>query len=165
MTHDFESTNFGGSDYDPQRDLKRMADGMGAVFAVMKDTPHAWYTLEELADLSGVPQSSVGSYLCYLRRDYFYEVPKEHIKDGLYKYCLGDKLKPGHKARSAERVKKEKPRDILVLEAEHARMKEALEKLLSHEHQHGGALGEDGQFYYPIPESCFIKARKALGHD
>lgn len=94
QTHNFESTAFGGPDYDPARDMARMADGLAAVFAVMKDTPTVWYTLEQIAELSGVPQSSVGSYLCYLRRDFGYKVPKEYVRDGLYVYCLGLRGEP-----------------------------------------------------------------------
>ncbi len=41
-------------------------------------------------------------------------------------------------------------------------MREALEKLLSVEHERGGVLGLDGQFNYYVPESVFRKAKEAL---
>lgn len=94
MPHNFHETNFAGDDYDPARDLQRMADGMGSVFAVMMRSPDVWYKLETLSELSGVPQSSVGSYLSYLRRDFGYSVPKEHLGNGLYQYKLGVRGEP-----------------------------------------------------------------------
>ena len=98
--HNFQETNFGGSDYDPARDAARMSDGMAAVYSVMAKNNMRQFTLEKLAELSGVPQSSVGSYLCYLRRDFGYEVPKQHIENGLYVYSLGNKGQPKGKQKT-----------------------------------------------------------------
>lgn len=86
---DFTATRFGGSDYDADRDLARMSDAMGRVFEVMIRDPEQYFSLQELARASRVPQSSVGSYLCYLRRDFFFTVPKKHVENGLYLYKLG----------------------------------------------------------------------------
>jgi len=86
---DFTATKFDGSDYDPDRDQARMSEAMGRVFEVMIRDPEQYWSLRDLAKESEVPQSSVGSYLCYLRRDYFYTVPKKHVENGLYLYKLG----------------------------------------------------------------------------
>ena len=121
--HNFKDTNFKGADYNPMRDMSRMADGMAMVFAVMKDAPQRWFTLEELAELSGVPQSSIGSYLSYMRRDYNYEVPKDYVRDGLYRYKLGVK---GGVTEPKARKAKVKPTDILQIEKQHGEFKKAL---------------------------------------
>lgn len=103
---DFLQTNFAGSDYDPERDQVRMSDAMGSVFEVMSHDPDKWFSLEVLSELAGVPQSSVGSYLSYLRRDYNYTVPKKHVENGFYLYKLGRKLTPEQIIkRKAKRLK------------------------------------------------------------
>lgn len=104
---DFASTRFGGSDYNPARDRARMSEAMLCVFDVMAERPHDWFHLEELAHLTGVPQSSVGSYLCYLRRDFHFKVPKEYEKNGLYRYKLGDRMSP--EEIKEKQIKKMKP--------------------------------------------------------
>jgi len=76
MTEDFAATKFGGDDYDPERDKMRLTGALDRVFRVMRVLPDRWFTIKDLARLSDVPESSVGSYLCYLRRDHGYEVPK-----------------------------------------------------------------------------------------
>ena len=78
----------------------------------MMNNPYQRFTLEDLADASGVPQSSVGSYLCYLRRDFGYEVPKEHIKNGLYEYWLGARGDPKGKPQ-------EDPDKVFMREIDH----------------------------------------------
>lgn len=102
--HQFEQTNFGGSDYDAERDRLRMAGAMQAVFDVMVKYQDTDLSLQEIATLSGEPQSSVGSYLCYLRRDYGYQVPKTYAGNGLYLYRLGKRGNPKKKVDNAKEV-------------------------------------------------------------
>lgn len=104
---DFTQARFGGSDYDVNRDLARMVGAMGRVYKTMASCPERWFTLQDIARISGVPQSSVGSYLCYLRRDFHYRVPKRHVKDGLFEYRLGGKFNAGE--MTEREIKKLKP--------------------------------------------------------
>jgi len=100
---DFQNTNFGGSDYDAERDCSRMSDAMEKVYNFLTFPIHLneWHTLERIAGSTGVPQSSVGSYLCYLRRDYGFQVPKKYMGNGLFAYQLGRKLAPKPKKMKA----------------------------------------------------------------
>ncbi len=99
---DFTATKFGGSDF-TEDDRERMGEAMQRVYKYLQPKqPNEWFTLERIAEETGVPQSSVGSYLCYLRRDFGYEVPKKHSGHGLYFYQLGQKLnKPRKKKMKA----------------------------------------------------------------
>jgi len=103
---DFTSTRFGGSDYDPDRDQARMSEAMARVFGVMIRDPEQYWSLRDLARASQVPQSSVGSYLCYLRRDFFFTVPKRHVENGLYLYKLGRRFNANEiLERKAKKIK------------------------------------------------------------
>lgn len=52
------------------------------------------------------------------------------------------------------------PQDWIELVRENERLKALQSEILKVEHERGGSLGVDGQFYYKVPESVFKMAKK-----
>jgi hypothetical protein len=85
---------FDGDDYNHERDSERLTGQLLRIFEVVKDSK--WRTLKEIAMLTGDPEASISAQLRHLRKPRFgsYEVEKQHIDRGLYKYRVifsGDK--------------------------------------------------------------------------
>ena len=79
---------FDGSDYVPSRDNDRLSGQLLRVWDCMKD--EQWRTLREISNITGDPEASISAQLRHLRKPRFgsYDVEKEYISNGLYKYKL-----------------------------------------------------------------------------
>jgi hypothetical protein len=79
---------FDGSDYIPSRDDARLSGQLLRVWECMKD--EQWRTLREISNITGDPEASISAQLRHLRKPRFggYDVEKEYISNGLYKYKL-----------------------------------------------------------------------------
>ena len=79
---------FDGADYNHERDHVRLTGQINRVFECMKDGK--WRTLTEISEATGDPHASVSTRLRDFRKPRFgsYEVEKEYIGNGLYKYRL-----------------------------------------------------------------------------
>jgi hypothetical protein len=84
------SPEFDGDDYQPATDKKRLTTQLDEIFAVLKSG--AWYTLFELARLTGHPEASISAQLRNLRKPRFgghkIEKRRQHAGGGLYEYRL-----------------------------------------------------------------------------
>jgi hypothetical protein len=83
---DYGSPEFNGDDYQPERDKPRLQAQMKRIFDLMSDGQ--WRTLQEIADTTKDPPSSVSAQLRHLRKKRFggYLVERDHMGNGLYKY-------------------------------------------------------------------------------
>jgi hypothetical protein len=79
---------FDGSDYIPSRDDARLSGQLLRVWDCMKD--EQWRTLREISNITGDPEASISAQLRHLRKPRFggYDVEKEYVSNGLYKYKL-----------------------------------------------------------------------------
>jgi hypothetical protein len=79
---------FDGSDYIPDRDDVRLSGQILRVWECMKD--EKWRTLREISNATGDPEASISAQLRHLRKPKFggYDVEKEYISNGLFKYKL-----------------------------------------------------------------------------
>jgi hypothetical protein len=79
---------FDGSDYIPSRDDARLSGQLLRVWECMKD--EQWRTLREISNITGDPEASISAQLRHLRKPRFggYDVKKEYVSNGLFKYKL-----------------------------------------------------------------------------
>lgn len=77
-----------GQTYDHARDGLRLAAQHQRVLAYMSSG--RWYTLRELASLTGDPEASISARIRDLRKPKFgsYQVIREYVARGLYRYRL-----------------------------------------------------------------------------
>jgi hypothetical protein len=77
---------FNGADYVPERDNARLTGQLLRIWNVVCDGE--WRTLSEISQITGDPEASISAQLRHLRKPRFggYEVEREHVKDGLYRY-------------------------------------------------------------------------------
>ena len=80
--------HFNGSDYDTQRDQKRLTGQILRVFNLMKDGKYR--TLREISNITKDPEASISAQLRHLRKERFggYTVDKENVVGGLFIYKL-----------------------------------------------------------------------------
>lgn len=120
--HNFDQDppTFYGEGFDIDRDQIRLTAGLKKVYDVLKD--EGWHTLADIEEKTGVPEASASAAMRTLRRpeNGGYFIDRRYISNGLYKYRLD------HKKRTNFKPKAAKPVDVIKLEAEHARMKKAL---------------------------------------
>jgi DNA-binding Lrp family transcriptional regulator len=85
---------FDGADYDAARDNARLTSQLDRVFSVMKDGQPR--TLQQIARLTGAPESSVSAQLRHLRKERFggHEVRRRYLGEGRYEYQLVVSLAP-----------------------------------------------------------------------
>ena len=89
---------FNGADYQPNRDDIRLAGQLLRIWNVMSDG--RWRTLREIATLTGDPEASISAQLRHLRKPRFgaYEVEREYLRDGLYRYKVNVEAKTEEQA-------------------------------------------------------------------
>ena len=89
-----DKLRFDGSDYDPQRDNKRLGNQLTKIFELMKDG--VYRSLNEIAAITGEPEASISAQLRHLRKKRFgsHDVNKRHEGNGFYKYQLIVKWEP-----------------------------------------------------------------------
>ena len=77
---------FAGADYVPERDNPRLTGQLLRIWDVVKSG--RWKTLAEISAKTGDPEASISAQLRHLRKPRFggYEVEREIVKDGLYRY-------------------------------------------------------------------------------
>ena len=77
---------FAGADYVPERDNPRLTGQLLRIWDVVKSG--RWKTLSEISAKTGDPEASISAQLRHLRKPRFggYEVEREMVKDGLYRY-------------------------------------------------------------------------------
>lgn len=81
-------THFDGADYKHDRDSGRLLTQRDQIRLYMEKRDYV--TLQEIADATGHPHSSVSAQLRNLRKERFggYTVDRKHISNGLYAYKL-----------------------------------------------------------------------------
>lgn len=84
------STGFAGPCFDPALDGTRLKRQLGRVYNVMK--AGGWWTLRDIAKVSGDPEASVSAQLRHLRKPKFggYTVDRRRATngDGMWEYRL-----------------------------------------------------------------------------
>jgi len=77
---------FNGADYKPDRDNARLTGQLLRIWDAISDG--RWYTLKDIAVLTGDPEPSISAQLRHLRKPRFggYIVEREYIANGLYQY-------------------------------------------------------------------------------
>jgi len=77
---------FAGADYVPERDNPRLTGQLLRIWGVVKSG--RWKTLAEISAKTGDPEASISAQLRHLRKPRFggYEVEREMVKEGLYRY-------------------------------------------------------------------------------
>ena len=87
---DFDA-RFDGDDYDDRRDRARLVGQIKRVFDCVKDGQ--WRTVQQIAEATGDPETSVSAQLRNLRKDRFggHNVEKRHEGNGLYLYRITPK--------------------------------------------------------------------------
>lgn len=85
---------FDGADYVPERDDVRLTGQLLRIWNVMNDG--RWRTLKEISALTGDPEASISAQLRHLRKPRFgsYEIKREYINNGLYRYKINMDDKP-----------------------------------------------------------------------
>lgn len=86
-----ERARFDGADIDPKADNERLTGQIGRIYECMKDGH--FRTLNEIALITGEPQTSISAQLRNLRKERFggYKVERRargERSDGLYEYNL-----------------------------------------------------------------------------
>jgi hypothetical protein len=83
---------FDGDDYSHERDHTRLTGQIQRVHDLIFDGE--WRTLNDIADATGDPHSSVSAQLRNLRKERFggHNIEREYIGAGLYSYRLREKL-------------------------------------------------------------------------
>lgn len=83
----FEAAQIHGSDYVPERDRARLTGQLEKLYNLMKDGQ--WRKLQDISDLTGIPQASASAQMRNLRKEPFcFTIEKKHIADGLFYYRL-----------------------------------------------------------------------------
>jgi hypothetical protein len=84
------SPQFDGAVYDPALDHDRLSKQLGRVFDLMRDG--GWRTLQEIADQTGDPHTSISAQLRHLRKPRFggYQIDKRRRTptSGTWEYRL-----------------------------------------------------------------------------
>lgn len=77
---------FSGVDYVPVRDDARLTGQLLRIWSVVKSS--GWWTLDQIAQLTGDPAASVSAQLRHLRKHRFggHEVQRSYFGNGLYRY-------------------------------------------------------------------------------
>jgi len=88
---DIDAPHFNGPAYSPQHDHVRLTGQIKRVYNVMAS--HKWYTLDEIAGLTGDPHASISAQLRHLRKERFGshtidKRPRGDRANGLWEYCL-----------------------------------------------------------------------------
>ena len=83
-----DKLRFDGSDYDPQRDNKRLGNQLTKIFELMKDGK--FRTLDEINRITCEPQASISAQLRHLKKVRFgsHTLNKKYLGNGLYTYQL-----------------------------------------------------------------------------
>ena len=83
-----DNVRFDGGDYVPERDNARLTGQLLRIWKVVSDGK--WHTLNDISNKTGDPEASISAQLRHLRKPRFggYEVKREYISMGLYKYRL-----------------------------------------------------------------------------
>jgi hypothetical protein len=83
-----KSRAFDGKTYRPSRDYERLKSLLIRVLKLMEDGD--WHTLPEIAEATGGSEASVSARLRDLRKEKFgaYQVDKQYVSDGLFRYRL-----------------------------------------------------------------------------
>jgi len=92
---------FNGADYNPYRDNARLTGQLLRIWDAVSDG--RWYTLKDIAVLTGDPEPSISAQLRHLRKPRFgsYIVEREYIANGLYQYRV--LLQPTEKTNDHQR--------------------------------------------------------------
>ena len=82
------NARFDGDDYNDRRDRARLVGQIKRVFDYVEDGQ--WRTVQQIAEATGDPETSVSAQLRNLRKSRFggHNVEKKHIRNGLYLYRL-----------------------------------------------------------------------------
>ena len=82
------NARFDGDDYDDRRDRSRLVGQIKRVFEYVEDGE--WRTVQQIAEATGDPETSVSAQLRNLRKARFggHNVEKRHAGNGLYFYRL-----------------------------------------------------------------------------
>jgi hypothetical protein len=88
---DFSSTQFNGSDYQPEFDDVRLRGQIARIYQLMKDGE--WRTLAEIEIVTGDPPASISAQLRHLRKKRFgshlvEKRPRGNRLHGLFEYKL-----------------------------------------------------------------------------
>jgi hypothetical protein len=80
--------HFAGSDYDKERDYRRLASQFKSIFNLMSDGN--WRTLNQIAQSTGYPAASISAQLRHARKEKNggHTVNKKHLGEGLFSYQL-----------------------------------------------------------------------------
>ena len=80
-------TLFDGITINDERDNSRLSKQLEAVRCVARGTP-GWFTLAEMANMTGAPEASVSARLRDLRKAKFggYTVERKYVERGLWAY-------------------------------------------------------------------------------
>lgn len=83
--------DFDGHTYEKEHDQKRLTGQLLAIVDIMKNGE--WFTVQELAYITGFPEASISAQLRNLRKGKFgnHQTPKRHRgkrKSGLYEFQL-----------------------------------------------------------------------------
>ena len=83
-----EQLKFDGSDYVHERDSHRLTGQLKRIYVELQSGE--WFTLNQLADITGDPQASISAQLRNLRKERFgsHTIEKLHLSNGLYNYRL-----------------------------------------------------------------------------
>ena len=78
--------HFDGADYIENRDHARLSGQILRVYSLMQDGQ--WRTVDQIADVTGDPQTSISAQLRNLRKERFgsHIVERRYIASGLYEY-------------------------------------------------------------------------------
>lgn len=114
-----EDPTFFGAGYNEERDKVRLTKSLQTLYDVM--AAEQWWTLKQLSQLCGVGEASISAHIRSLRRpeNGGYYIEREHVENGLHKYRLDHALPTNYEPKG-------KPKDIIKLEDEHKKMKEAI---------------------------------------
>lgn len=151
-----ENPTFYGDGYEVERDHTRLTKALRLVYDVMRD--QQWHTLRDIECETNQPQASISAHIRTLRRpeNGGYCIHKRYKGNGLHEY----RMQLDAPTNWQPKVKKERPRDILQMEAEHGRMKEAIKEAIEHL-----GNGYDPDPYTVCDNVRDMLIRKALGYD
>jgi len=92
---------FNGADYNPYRDNARLTGQLLRIWDAVSDG--RWYTLKDIAVLTGDPEPSISAQLRHLRKPRFggHIVERQYITNGLYQYRV--LLQPMEKTNDSQR--------------------------------------------------------------
>ena len=85
---------FDGSDYNENRDRRRLSAVLRQVLAIMQDGQ--WHNITELAQATGASEAGISARIRDLRKSRYgsNNIEKKHIIDGFWEYRLSTDQRP-----------------------------------------------------------------------